>query len=233
MKKAILLKLSGELLSIENSDLKFKNSVEDVVIQIKSLQKNYNIGIVLGGGNFFRGASCASKMSISAAAAHEVGMISTVANGILFKEILANQGIVSQVLSPTETAASVKLITQDRINKSFENGSCVVFVGGTGNPFFTTDTSAVIRALQINSSYVLKGTGVDGVYNKDPKKHKDPKLLKQISFSDAISQRLEIVDQTALTLAEQNKVEIWIFNIFKSGSIVKSLENDDYASKIR
>ena len=233
MKKSILLKISGELLSLENSELKFKDSVDDVVGQIKLLQRDYNIGIVLGGGNFFRGASCALKMSISAAASHEIGMIATVANGMFFKELLGKQGVFSVIMAPTRVAAAVKLITQENIESALDRGRCIIFVGGTGNPFFTTDTSAVIRSLQINSAVVLKGTGVDGVYDKDPAKNNDAKLIKSLSFADAISRKLEIVDQTALTLAEQNGVEIWAFNIFDSGSIQKSLENDGYASKIR
>lgn len=196
--KRLVIKLSGELFSY-NREMAAKacsapvlNSklVKDIIDQIKSIAKQHQVGLVIGGGNFFRGAISNHKLGLTKTTAHNIGMLSTFVNGIVLKELLCQANIPSIILSAIECPSIARLVSQQTIDEAFDQGKTIIFVGGTGNPFFTTDTSAVLRALQIGAEQVFKGTKVDGVYDKDPLTHKDSKLYKTIDYQKVLNEKI-------------------------------------------
>ena len=223
--KTIIIKLSGELFSN-------KDALKKIAKQLKTITSQHKVGLVVGGGNFFRGALDGKALEVSKTTAHSIGMLATIVNGLILKDLLAQKKISCELLSAFDCPAIAKQPTQDAIDKAFIKNKCVIFVGGTSNPFFTTDTNAVLRALQTNANEIWKATGVDGIYDSDPVKNKQAKRYKTITYQQALDEKLAFMDRTALVLAEENNLTIKVFDMLAQDAFLKTLENENYASKL-
>lgn len=234
-KKKILLKLTGKILGQcndpESSCLGtkyFKNLIE----QINLIKHNYSISIVIGGGNIIRGADQSLTSDVSPAVGHQAGMLATVINGLILKDILEKNKIETELLSSIVCPQICKAVSQENINNALENDKVIIFTGGTGAPFFTTDTNMIIRALQVGADEVWKCTNIDGVYSCDPKKDKNAKIIKELKYAQAISQNLGIMDITALILAEKHNIIVRVFNVFEDNALVKAASDKNFGSTI-
>jgi uridylate kinase len=242
MKKKILIKISGELFRVHNEPCENATDrvsqgfdyrlVHSLAEQIKELSSTYHVGLVIGGGNFFRGSHEGKHLKLRQSVADNVGMLATVMNGIILQECLQNEGTRSVLLSAVTIPKMVDEITQQRIDQALGQDQCIIFAGGTGNPFFTTDTNAVIRALQMGASQVWKATKVDTIYDDDPVKKPESKPIRTITFKEAIERNLKIMDQTALTLAHEHGVIIRIFNLFAPSALLNVAHQADFGSTI-
>lgn len=228
----ILLKLTGELIPNSPTGINTEN-IKNLAKQIRILlEKNYLINIVIGAGNFFRGAQQHTESQLSLQSAHSIGMVATMMNSIVIQDIFNSIGIPNTILSALQCPQIADAISNQSINQAAENNRIVIFAGGTGNPYYTTDTNAIIRALQSDCSEVWKGTKVNGIYTKDPKKFTDARLIKNISFDEAISKNLKVMDQTAFMLAKEHNLPIRVFDIFESDSLIKAAESKSFGSTI-
>ncbi|MFH0898649.1 MAG: UMP kinase [bacterium] len=229
--KTILLKLSGEVLAYDGKSINTK-LIHSIAQQIKTLQKEIRFGIVIGGGNFFRGGRQGNHYGISRTSADTVGMLATIMNGVILQDLFLSEGLASRVLSALPVPTIVSSISDANIQETQTHNTCIIFAGGTGNPFFTTDTNAVIRALQLNADCLWKATNVDFVYTTDPKTDSSSKPLKKLHYNDVLQQKLQIIDSTAITLAQQHKLPVRIFNIFGQDSLLKAAGASDFGSII-
>ena len=192
--------------------------------EISSLVKTgVEIAIVIGGGNIFRGVSAASK-GIDRVQADYMGMLATVINGLALQSSLEGMGIQTRLQTALKMEAIAESYIKRRAVRHLEKKRVVIFSAGTGNPFFTTDSAAVLRAIEINADVILKGTRVDGIYNLDPEKNKNAVKFDKISFDEAITKNLKIMDSTAFTLSKENNLPIIVFNMNKPGNLNKITE---------
>ncbi|MCX5781421.1 MAG: UMP kinase [Elusimicrobia bacterium] len=222
--KRILLKLSGEAMAGRDGIGINPDSVKSIAVEIKSAyEKNIQIGIVIGAGNIWRGAS----KNMDRVTADQIGMIATVMNALALKETLQKIGVSSEVQSAFTVSNFVKKYSKDKTMEYLKDKTVVIFAGGTGNPYFTTDTTAALRAAEIKADVLLKATQVDGVYDDDPKKNKNAKKFKTLSFSQAISKKLKVMDTAAFSLCSDNELPIIVFNFHKKGSLSKVLSGED------
>ncbi len=231
-KKKILLKITGELFLDKKTKTLSANTINTILKQIKKLYKEYQFGLVVGGGNFFRGHQHGKRMGIIPSVGHQIGMLGTMMNGLMLKDLLEKQGLKTALFCAMPSPEVGKPISQQAINASLSDGRTLIFTGGTGNPFFTTDTTAVLRALQIGADQIWKGTSVDGVYDKDPVTHKDAKLLKKVSFMQAMQDHLGIMDMTAYAMAYTYHQQIRIFDIFDKDALIQAAQNKNFGSTI-
>lgn len=223
-KKRILIKVSGGAIRGENKDIYDINKLIAICKQIKEMNKTCSIGIVLGGGNIWRG-NMTKNNAFRRANADYMGMLSTVMNGIAFKETLNNLGVDAEVYSALEVAEVTKPLNIDKVNKDLAKGKVVVFAGGTGHPFFTTDTGCAIRAIDMHADFILMGKdGTDGVYSDDPRKNKNAKFYKELTFLEAIEKGLQVMDHSALSLCNDNNIDIYVFDILAKDSIIKTFK---------
>nr|WP_314087720.1 UMP kinase [uncultured Campylobacter sp.] len=229
-KKRILVKFSGEALAgdsgfgIDNAVLKF------IAKQIKELVENgIQVGIVIGGGNIIRGVSAARDGIIKRTSGDHMGMLATVINSIAMREALESVGLDVRVQSAIKMEAICETFIVGRANRHLEKGRVVIFAAGTGNPFFTTDTAATLRAIEIGSDMIIKATKVDGVYDKDPHKFENAKLLKELNYELAMSDDIKVMDDTAIALAKDNSLPILVCNMFKDGNLLKIIQGDESA----
>ena len=229
-KKRILVKFSGEALAgdsgfgIDNAVLKF------IAKQIKELVENgIQVGIVIGGGNIIRGVSAARDGIIKRTSGDHMGMLATVINSIAMREALESVGLDVRVQSAIKMEAICETFIVGRANRHLEKGRVVIFAAGTGNPFFTTDTAATLRAIEIDSDMIIKATKVDGVYDKDPNKFDDATLLKELNYELAMSDDIKVMDDTAIALAKDNSLPILVCNMFKDGTLLKIIQGDESA----
>jgi uridylate kinase len=229
--KTILIKLSGELFSYCNNP-DCATTITEIANQIKKLQKDNIIGLVIGGGSFFRGASDGKRYNIRPTTAHHVGMLATLMNGLILHDVLKQHGIDSLHLSSLRCPTVASSVTQQLVEHAIEKKQCIVFSGGTGNPFVTTDTNAIVKALYIGADEVWKATKVDGIYDSDPEKNPNSNFIKEISYHDAVTQNLQFMDSTALTLAHQHDITIRFFNLFKPNALLNAYENKEFGSTI-
>ncbi len=229
MAPAILLKLTGELMTVSASG---SAPITKLVPQIVSLSQQHTLGIVLGGGNFFRGDVQGKALGLSAATGHEVGMLATILNGRILQEMLENAGVRTVLMSALTCRKVAKNICQQTIVEATREGKVMIFVGGTGNPFFTTDTNAVTRALQIGASEVWKATKVDGIYDKDPLAHKDATRYDSLTYEQALDQKLGVMDLTAMALASEHGLTTYVFNVFGSNALEKMQKDRSIATKV-
>lgn len=229
-KKSILIKLSGELFSYqkENSN----NFISSLIQQIKQLKEKCFLSFVLGGGNFFRGRKQGKELNLSPSAADEIGMIATIMNGRIFQENLETKGVGTILLSALYFPQVAKPICHDKINYAIKNDKNLIFVGGTGNPYFSTDTTAVLRALQVGALEVWKATKVAGIYDDDPTKNPNAKLIKKISYDEAIAKKLKIMDLTSFTLAKKHGLKIRVFNLFEKDALLNAARDPSWGSVI-
>lgn len=225
-KKRILIKISGEVFSSPLSD------IEQIIDQLEELNKKCILGIVIGGGNIFRGIKDSNNFSIPLQRADEIGMLATLVNGKLLQALLEKRGIKVALLSAIEMQQISQLINQSLINSLIDEEACVIFSCGIGTPFFSTDTAAIVRGLQMKADEIWKATKVDGVYDDDPSKNKSSKLLKTITCDEVLHKKLGIMDLTAITLAHAHKAKIRVFNLFKPNSLLLALEDPNFGSLI-
>lgn len=217
----VLLKLSGEML-MEGQPF----GINGVACQelAKALQSLHNtgieIGIVIGGGNMFRGSNLKS-LGIARSPADQMGMLATLINGIALQQALENLSCPAKVLTALDCPKVAEAYTWQNARQSLSEGKIVIFVGGTGNPYFTTDTAAAMRASEIHADILLKATKVDGVYSKDPLKHSDAVKYTTLSFSQMLAEKLEVMDATAVALCRSNNIPIYVFNmsLLKGGNV--------------
>ena len=222
--KRILLKLSGEALMGDNSHGIDPERIQLYCKEISSLVKTgVEIAIVIGGGNIFRGVSAASK-GIDRVQADYMGMLATVINGLALQSSLEGMGIQTRLQTALKMEAIAEPYIKRRAVRHLEKKRVVIFSAGTGNPFFTTDSAAVLRAIEINADVILKGTRVDGIYNLDPEKNKNAVKFDKVSFDEAITKNLKIMDSTAFTLSKENNLPIIVFNMNKPGNLNKITE---------
>jgi uridylate kinase len=217
--RRILLKLSGEALmgqqgyGIEPATL---SQIADELIDVHSL--GVDIGIVIGGGNIFRGLAASSR-GMDRSSADYMGMLATVINSLALQDALESRGSKTRVLSALEMERLAEPYIRRRAIRHLEKGRLVIFAAGTGNPFFTTDTAASLRAMEIGADIVMKGTRVDGVYDKDPHKHKDARMYRRLSYLDVLNRNLAVMDSTAISLCRDNNLPILVFNMTRPGNI--------------
>ena len=228
--KRVLLKLSGEALA---GDKKFgfdEATVTVVANQVKQLvDQGIEVGIVIGGGNFWRGRT---SETIDRTKADQIGMLATVMNCIYVSEIFRSLGMKTNVLTPFECGSFTKLFSKDRANKYFEKGMVVFFAGGTGHPYFSTDTATVLRAIEIEADVILLAKAIDGVYDSDPKTNPDAKRYDEVSIQEVIDKQLAVVDLTASILSMENKMPMYVFGLNEENSIVKAISGDFNGTKV-
>ena len=228
--KRVLLKLSGEALA---GDKKFgfdEATVTVVANQVKQLvDQGIEVGIVIGGGNFWRGRT---SETIDRTKADQIGMLATVMNCIYVSEIFRSVGMKTNVLTPFECGSFTKLFSKDRANKYFEKGMVVFFAGGTGHPYFSTDTATVLRAIEIEADVILLAKAIDGVYDSDPKTNPDAKRYDEVSIQEVIDKQLAVVDLTASILSMENKMPMYVFGLNEENSIVKAISGDFNGTKV-
>jgi uridylate kinase len=219
--KRILLKLSGEALAGEKRQGFDEATVTVVARQVKQLvDQEIQVGIVIGGGNFWRGRT---SETIDRTKADQIGMLATVMNCIYVSEIFRSVGMMTQILTPFECGGMTKLFSKDRANKYFAHNMVVFFAGGTGHPYFSTDTATVLRAVEIEADGILLAKAIDGVYDSDPKVNPDAKRYDEISIEDVIAQKLAVVDMTASIMCMENKIPMYVFALNEENSIVNAL----------
>ncbi len=217
----ILLKLSGEALAGPSGKGFDEPTVRMVADQIKEIAgKGTQVGVVIGGGNFWRGRS---SENIDRTKADQIGMLATVMNALYVSEICRSVGLKTDILTPFTIGAFTDLFSKDKANKAFEEGHIVFFAGGTGHPYFSTDTGVVLRAVEVEADQILLAKSIDGVYDSDPAKNPDAKRFDEITIDDVIARNLQVVDMTASILARDNKMPMTVFSLNEEGSIVNTL----------
>jgi uridylate kinase len=232
--KRILLKLSGEALMGDDSYGINHAVMEHVVSEIFEVVRcNVEVAIVIGGGNIFRGMTTSENNQIDRATADYMGMLATVMNALALQDAMKHKGLESRVQSALRIDQVVAPYIRGKAIRYLEEGKVVIFAAGTGNPFFTTDTAAALRGLEMSVDIVLKGTKVDGVYSSDPKIFPDAKLYQSLSFDEAINKNLKVMDATALTLCRDQKLPLNVFSIFKTGALKRVVEGNNEGTLIQ
>jgi len=225
--KRILLKLSGEALMGEDSYGINRPTIERIVSEIAGVAGlGVEVAVVIGGGNIFRGVAPAAA-GMDRATADYMGMLATVMNALALQDAMHRVNLVARVQSALNIEQVVEPYIRGKAMRYLEEGKIVIFAGGTGNPFFTTDTAAALRGMEMNVNLVLKATKVDGVYTEDPKTHADAMRYKSITFDEAIIKHLKVMDATALTLCRDQKLPINVFSIFKPGAFKRVVTGQD------
>ena len=229
--KRILIKLSGEALSKECGHGIDFDAILKTCKEIKKVkEEGCEIAIVVGGGNFWRGRS---NEYMDACTSDHIGMLGTIMNALALGEGFKQLGIDARVQTSIEMLQMAEFYLKDRANKHLEKGRIVIFGGGTGNPFFSTDTAAALRAAELNADVIFKATNVDGVYDKDPKKYNDAIKFKEISYVDVLNNRLKVMDSSAISLCMDNNIPIIVFNMNKEGIILKASKGNNVGTIIK
>lgn len=224
--KRILLKLSGEALMGEREYGVDTNVVGAIADEVKRVHEfGTEIALVIGGGNIFRGVSASAK-GMDRATADYVGMLATVINSLMLQDSLEKKGVFTRVLSAIEMKELAEPYIRRRAERHLEKGRVVIFAAGTGNPYFTTDTAASLRAMEIHADVILKGTKVDGVYDRDPMKDKDAVKYDRLNYIDVLKDGLKVMDTTAISLCMDNKLPIIVFNIKEQGNLLRVLKGE-------
>ena len=230
--KRILLKLSGEALMGNRTHgvdpVRIKAYCEEINELVKT---GVEIAIVIGGGNIFRGLSAASN-GMDRVQADYMGMLATVINGLALQSTLEEIGIQTRLQTALKMESIAEPYIKRRAVRHLEKKRVVIFSAGTGNPFFTTDSAAVLRAIEINADVILKGTRVDGIYNLDPEKNKDAIKFEQLTFDDAISKKLKVMDSTAFTLSKENNLPIIVFDMNIKDNLIKVVQGKKIGTKV-
>ena len=228
--KRIMLKLSGEALAGSKKTGFDEETVRKVALQVKQLvDAGTEVGIVIGGGNFWRGRS---SENIDRTKADQIGMLATVMNCIYVSELFRSVGMQTNILTPFECGSFTKLFSKDRANKYFAKGMVVFFAGGTGHPYFSTDTGVVLRAIEVEAETILLAKSIDGVYDSDPAKNPDAHKYDEVSIQEVIDKNLQVVDMTASILARDNKMPMWVFDLNEENSIVNTINGKFNGTKV-
>ena len=230
--KRILIKLSGEALAGEGELGIDTNKTFSVAGQIKEVHDlGLEVAVVVGGGNMIRGETLA-KSGMDRATADYMGMLGTIMNGLALQDACEKQGMFTRVLSAIEMKSVAEPYIRRRAVRHLEKNRIIIFAGGTGNPYFTTDTTASLRAVEVGCEVILKATKVDGVYTADPKKDPSAKRYLEVSFMESIKHRLKVMDSTALSLCMDNNMPIIVFDIFKAGNLRKLIDGEPIGTLI-
>lgn len=228
--KRVLLKLSGEALAGEKHTGFDEATVTEVAKQVKVLvEEGVEVGVVIGGGNFWRGRS---SETIDRTKADQIGMLATVMNCIYVSEIFRSVGMKTNVLTPFECGSFTKLFSKDRANKYFEKGMVVFFAGGTGHPYFSTDTGIVLRAIEMDAEGIFLAKAIDGVYDSDPKVNPAAKKYDEVSIQEVIDKKLAVVDLTASIMCMENKMPMYVFGLNEPDSIVNAMSGKFNGTKV-
>lgn len=228
--RRILLKLSGEALAGDRKTGFDEETVRGVAFQVKQLvDDGIQVGIVIGGGNFWRGRT---SENIDRTKADQIGMLATVMNCIYVSEIFRSMGMRTNILTPFECGTFTKLFSKDKANKYFEEGQVVFFAGGTGHPYFSTDTGVVLRAIEVEAEVILLAKAVDGVYDDDPNRNPNAKKYAEVTIDEVIAKNLQVVDMTASILARDNKMPMWVFGLNEDNSIVNTVKGKFSGTKV-
>ena len=231
--KRVLLKLSGEALLGERSYGIDPKRIAQYAKDIKTITDlGIEVAVVIGGGNIFRGVSAASN-GIDRVQGDYMGMLATVINGMALQSSLEEVCVQTRLQTAIKIEAVAEPYIKRKAVRHLEKKRVVIFGGGTGNPFFTTDSAAVLRAIEINADVILKGTRVDGVYDSDPEKNKKAKKYDTISFSDVLSKNLKVMDSTAFTLSQENNLPIIVFNMNEQGNLLEVIKGKEIGTKIK
>ncbi len=226
----ILLKLSGEALAGEKRIGFDEETVRRVALQVKQLTEDgIQVGIVIGGGNFWRGRS---SENIDRTKADQIGMLATVMNCIYVSEIFRSVGMETIILTPFECGTFTELFSKDRANASFARGQVVFFAGGTGHPYFSTDTGAVLRAVEVEADAILLAKSIDGVYDDDPNRNPNARKYDSVTIEEVIEKNLQVVDMTASIMARDNKMEMWVFGLNQENSIVNAVKGNFSGTRV-
>ena len=228
-----MLKISGESLAGTNEQGFDFNILNDLAESIKKISsKNIQISIVLGGGNFIRGSSFTNGV-VDRVTSDYMGMLGTVINSLALQSNLEKVGVPSRVMTAISINRVAEPYIKNKATRHLQKGRVVIFGSGTGNPFFSTDTAAVLRASEMKSDIILKGTKVDGIYDKDPFKNKDAKKISNISYAEYLNKEIKVMDATAISLAKDSSLPIIIFSIMKSSNILDIIEGKGAYSIIK
>ncbi len=232
MYKRVVLKISGESIAIKPDNIGLsEDSLKEVAKEIKSAieETKVQLAIVIGAGNILRGKDVSF---IERTTADYMGMLATVINAMALQSALESVGLITRVMSAIEMPRIAETYIRRRAIRHLEKGRIAIFAAGTGNPYFTTDTTAVLRAIEIHSDILLKATQVDGVYNEDPKKNPKAKKYKTLTFIEAINKRLKIMDTTAFSLCMDNNLPVRVFSLYKKGNLLKALLGEEVGTLI-
>jgi uridylate kinase len=230
--KRILLKLSGEALMGERQYGIDPNRLSKYANEIKTIvDKNIEVAIVIGGGNIFRGMAGANN-GMDRVQGDYMGMLATIINGLALQSALEEAQLQTRLLTAIEMKQIAEPFIKRRAVRHLEKGRVVIFGGGTGNPYFTTDTAAVLRAIEIHADVILKGTRVDGIYSSDPEKNKNAIKFENITFKEVLNKDLKVMDMTAFTLSEENKLPIVVFDMNKEGNLMKVISGDNVGTLV-
>ncbi|MDD5013262.1 MAG: UMP kinase [Candidatus Pacebacteria bacterium] len=227
--KRIILKFSGEVFGGENKEGVNISSYREIAKSILKIKKENKIqlGIVIGGGNIFRGR--AKDLKFNRVEADNMGMLATVINGLGLQEAIGSE---ARLMTAIKMDSVGELFNRKKAIKYLEKGNIVIFAGGTGNPFFTTDSAAALRACELDADLILKATNVDGVYDKDPDEFNDAKMYKKVSYKEAIDKKLKVMDATAFALCWDEKKPIIVFNVKNLDKVSKALKGEDFGTLI-
>ncbi|MCB0413138.1 MAG: UMP kinase [Bdellovibrionales bacterium] len=231
--KRILLKLSGEALAGDNGfgiDLKTIEAISKDVVEAVAL--GVQVGVVIGGGNIFRGIAASAK-GMDRASSDYMGMLATCINALALQDSFEKHGLNTRVQSAIEMAEISEPYIRRRAIRHLEKGRIVIFAAGTGNPYFTTDTAAALRAMEINADIIMKATKVDGIYDKDPMIHSDAVKFEDLSYIDVLNKGLKVMDSTATSLCMDNKLPILTFNLTTPGNIAKAVSGEHIGTMIK
>ena len=228
--RRVFLKLSGEALAGPKKTGFDEDTVKEVARQVKaSVDAGVQVGIVIGGGNFWRGRT---SDAIERTKADQIGMLATIMNCIYVSEIFRNAGMKTEILTPFVCGAVTELFSKDKANRYFEEGKVVFFAGGTGHPYFSTDTTTTLRAIEIEADVILLAKAVDGIYDSDPKLNPDAKKYDEISIQTVIDQKLGVMDLTASIMCMENKMPMMVFGLNEENSIVNTLKGKFSGTKV-
>ena len=227
--KRVILKLSGEALAKKEGGYN-DELIENIANQVKTIvDKGTDVGVVIGGGNYWRGRS---NDNIDRTKADQIGMLATIMNCIYVSEIFRSQGLKTNILTPFECGSMTKLFSKDRANKCFEKGMVVFFAGGTGHPYFSTDTGIVLRAIELDADAILLAKAIDGVYDSDPKTNPAAKKYDELSIEEVVEKKLAVVDLTASIMCLENKMPMYVFGLNEENSIVNALTGKFNGTKV-
>ena len=230
--RRVLLKLSGEALMGENGESISSRLIKDLGLEIKSLvDRGVQIAMVIGGGNIFRGVDLA-ETGIQRVTADQMGMLATVMNGLAMKDVLQRLGCEARVMTAFAMPQVCDTYQCDEAKRHLDQGTVVIFSAGTGNPFFTTDTAATLRGIEIKAELIIKATKVDGVYSADPFKHPEAIRYDRLTLEQVLTQKLKVMDATAILLCKEHQVPIRVFNMNKPGALERILQGADEGTLI-
>lgn len=219
--KRVILKLSGEALAGKDKSGYNDELIIDIAGQVKQIvDKGIDVGVVIGGGNYWRGRS---NDNIDRTKADQIGMLATIMNCIYVSEMFRSQGIMTNILTPFECGSMTKLFSKDRANKYFAKGQVVFFAGGTGHPYFSTDTGVVLRAVELDADAILLAKAIDGVYDSDPKINPNAKKYDELSINEVVEKKLGVIDMTASVMCMENKMPLMVFGLEQENSILNAM----------